>query len=129
MSAGVLQNIEIPIYRIVINVMVHKNCAKAVKLSKRLTKEFYKAYSWDNMYGAYVYSEKQNIHAIVLAQDAEIETIAHECFHAVMSVLQCKGIRYSQKSEECFAYVLGYLVSKVVEVKEQYDNTGKPKTE
>jgi hypothetical protein len=123
MSAGVLQNIEIPIYRIVINVMVHKNCAKAVKLSKRLTKEFYKQYDWKAMHGAYVYSEQNNIHSIVLAGDAGIETIAHECFHAVMSVLQLKGIGYSQKSEECFAYVLGYLVKKVVEVKQEYDKT------
>ena len=119
---GILRNVEIPIYRIVINVVIDKTCKKAIKLSKRLESNFLKYGQWRRTYGAYCHSVEENIHAIVLAGDANIETISHECFHAVMTVLQLNGVRYSQKSEEAFAYVLGYLTEQVYNIKKEYES-------
>lgn len=116
---GLVEDIEIPPYRIVVNVLIHEDCDKAVKLSRKVKKEFYKDHDWKSMYGAYIYSRETNIHAIVLASDAGIDTISHECFHATMDTLKCKGIEYCRESEECFAYVHGYLVKRVWEMKQK----------
>jgi len=66
---------------------------------------------WDfsEMHGCYFYYEKEGMHIIALSEDVSFGTIAHECFHATMSVLKCIGIEYSEGSEEAFAYVLGYM--------------------
>ena len=122
---GVLKNIEIPIYNIIINVIVDKDCNVGIKSTTRLKKEFYKRskkHFFKGALGMYVYSEKNNIHSIILSKDAGAGVIAHECFHAIMTILQLKGIKYSQKSEECFAYILGYLVEEVTKVKKYYND-------
>lgn len=116
-----MENIEIPLYRTVINLLIHDNCEKAVKMLSIIKKSYIREYDWGNMLGAYVAPPNQNIHAIVLAEDAGIDTISHECFHATMGVLQAKGIAYCEESEECFAYVLGYLTQKVWDFKQEYD--------
>lgn len=117
---GILENIEIPVFRMVVNVMIHDTCEEAVKLSHRMRK-IYKAYRWNNMIGCYVYNEEKNIHAIVLSKGADVDTVSHECFHAVMKMLQIKGVVYCEESEETFAYLLGYLTGKVWELNKQYN--------
>jgi hypothetical protein len=39
--------------------------------------------------------------------------IAHECFHAVYSILSNKGIQLSQETEEVYAYLLQFLINKI----------------
>jgi hypothetical protein len=39
----------------------------------------------------------------------EFGTLAHEIYHATCFVMDRKGIKYSKKSDEAFAYLIGYL--------------------
>lgn len=44
-----------------------------------------------------------------------INTITHECTHAVLKMLAFKGVQYSCDSEEIYAYYLSWLVESVVD--------------
>ena len=39
----------------------------------------------------------------------EIDTITHEIFHLVNSILQNRDIKYNKKNEEPYAYLIGHL--------------------
>lgn len=41
------------------------------------------------------------------------DTISHEVFHAVYSILSYVGITLSPDSEEAFSYLIGHLVSRI----------------
>ena len=47
-------------------------------------------------------------------------TIAHECLHATFRILQRKGIMYSEETEEAYAYMIDFLVSKVTIILKEY---------
>lgn len=122
-----LVNLEVPVFRIVINVVVAPSCKHAVKYTNQLHKYFYKRFKddksyWDSMFGAYLRNVKVNIHAIVLAEDCDIDTIAHEAFHCTHGVLNACGLRFSHKSEEAYAYLHGWLVKHLVDIKAQYQD-------
>lgn len=117
---GVLENLTIEMFRTVINVMIHDTCKDAVKISHRMRKVA-KKHNWDNMLGCFFYDEEENIFAIILSKNADIDTVAHECFHAVMRVIQVKGVVYCEESEEVFAYVLGWLTKEVWKINKAYN--------
>lgn len=48
--------------------------------------------------------------AIWLRPDASLAVVAHEAFHATFYVMEEKGIRLSDASEEAFAYYLEWLM-------------------
>lgn len=123
---GILKNIEIPLYKALINVAVDTTCADAIELGELMNEYFghFKEES-KNWFGAYLNNPEANLYCIVLSKDVTINTISHECFHAVMHILREKGIVYSAKSEECFAYVLGWLVDQVMQVFLEYQNQSK----
>lgn len=60
--------------------------------------------------------------SIIIVVDQEDESIfysvlAHECLHAVMDVLNSRGVEYSPKKEaanEAFTYYLSYLMKKAL---------------
>jgi len=41
--------------------------------------------------------------------------IAHECFHATEYTMEYVGIKHGEKSSECFAYFLTYLINALYE--------------
>lgn len=45
-----------------------------------------------------------------------IGTVAHEATHAAIGILRNKGIRLSNASEESYAYLVDFLVTKTLEV-------------
>lgn len=120
-TVGLVENIKIPLYRITINVLIAEDCDKAVNMSKIITKDYIRKYDWKSMNGAFIGLEDENIYAIVLSKNCGIETISHECFHATMCVLGVTGIKFCDKSEECFAYVIGYLTNEVYKLKKEFD--------
>lgn len=115
---GILENIEIPMYKTVVNLLVHKDCRKAAKMST-LLKPIYKDYAWETGDGWYIGDEELNLCTILLRRDATIVTITHECFHATMDILRRKGVIYCRKSEESFSHLHGWLVGEVVKIMEQ----------
>ena len=117
----ILRNIEIPVFSLILNLAIGKTCGDAIEVGETMKEAIghlvEESKSW---FGAYLHSEEMDICAIVLSEDAGVNTIAHECFHATMHMLRLKGAKYSHKSEECFAYFLGYLVEKVHNVMDEY---------
>lgn len=125
MITGLIDNIDIPLYNCVINVAINKNCAKALKFSPILKDAFYKKKDKQEMldwHGAYLYSHKKDIHVIVLRSDCSAGVVAHECFHAAMNILQMQGVKYCQKSEEAFAYFIGWLTDEVMKFRNSIKN-------
>lgn len=47
---------------------------------------------------------------IVLAEDSTVNTIVHECTHAVVYVLDYYSIAVSHEENEVMAYMMGYFV-------------------
>lgn len=46
----------------------------------------------------------------------DIGFLAHEVFHAVAEIMRTIGITFSEDSEEIYAYTVGYLMHKILEV-------------
>jgi hypothetical protein len=46
-----------------------------------------------------------------------IEAIAHEVWHVVMDHGRYIGLKHDQSSEESFAYLFGYLIKEIYELK------------
>ena len=49
-----------------------------------------------------------------------INTISHECFHFVHYLLDFMGSKLDSNSEECYAYLMGFVTEKVFDI--IYDN-------
>jgi hypothetical protein len=43
--------------------------------------------------------------------------IAHECFHAVYSILESKKIALCHETEEVYAYLIQFLVKEIIKIK------------
>lgn len=43
-----------------------------------------------------------------------LNTVVHEALHAVFAVMQSRGLRQTNKSEEAFTYYLGWVVEEMV---------------
>lgn len=46
----------------------------------------------------------------------DVDTLIHEVFHLVHSVLDCMGARLTNASEEAYAYLAGYYTKQIVEI-------------
>ena len=76
---------------------------------------------WINTDAVFWVHQKNNIWFIAFNKNKISHgTIAHECFHATVRVLQRKGIMYSEETEEAYAYMLDFLVGKVTEILKIY---------
>lgn len=107
-------NLEIPIYKVVLNILVADSVPKALKwlgADKECDKEFL-----DGANGIFYISDKG--HWIVAFNYKKLchGTISHESFHAVSAIMRKKGVVYGEKSEEAFAYLLDYLVTEIYKI-------------
>ena len=46
----------------------------------------------------------------------DIGFLAHEVFHAVAEIMRTIGVTFSENSEEIYAYTVGYLMHKILEL-------------
>jgi len=53
-----------------------------------------------------------------------IGLVAHEVYHATYSILAMKGIRPCYETEEVYAYLIQYLVTEILKIKENGGNSG-----
>lgn len=51
-------------------------------------------------------------HFVWLEEGADHSTIAHELLHVVCGIMRLRGVGFSRKSEETYAYTLSYLLDK-----------------
>jgi len=52
---------------------------------------------------------------IIWLRKKDVAVLAHEVFHVVHWILKYKGIYLSDDSQEAYAYLLEYLMSKIME--------------
>jgi hypothetical protein len=52
---------------------------------------------------------------IVLIREFDVNTIAHEAFHVVEALMEYIGCKLTNSSSEPWAYLLGYIVEKIME--------------
>ena len=55
---------------------------------------------------------------IFINVNSSIGTLAHECFHVVVRIMNIVGSQLTYESEEPYAYLLSYLVNEVNKVKD-----------
>lgn len=53
---------------------------------------------------------------LIISPDADINTICHEAFHITSGVLSDAGMGLCDKSEEGYAYLIGFIAEKIVKV-------------
>jgi hypothetical protein len=76
---------------------------------------------WVNTDAVFWVHQKNNIWFMVFNKNKiNHGTIAHECFHATARILQRKGIMYSEETEEAYAYLLDFLVTKTIEILKEH---------
>lgn len=56
-------------------------------------------------------------HYGIMFTKLSIEAIAHEVWHVVMDHGRYIGLKHDQSSEESFAYLFGYLIKEIYELK------------
>lgn len=103
-------NLEIPIYKTVLNVLVADSVKQAMKWM-RVYDEYPKEFDDSN---ACFHISKKGHWILAFRQDKLTPgTIAHECFHAVCGIMRSKGVYFCEESEEAYAYLLDYLISEI----------------
>jgi len=55
---------------------------------------------------------------------AESQTVGHECLHAVIHILNDRGVRFAPDSEEVYTYYLSFLIR---EVEKFFNRLDRPK--
>lgn len=53
------------------------------------------------------------VHIVWLNADSGVSQLAHECFHVAHSILQDRGMKLSDDSEEAYAYLIQFLFNKM----------------
>lgn len=110
-----VENVHVEIYHTWLNIYVGDtvyDCLFHADLLKNPDKE-----TWLNIHAVFWVCSKRNSWFIAFSKDKiNPGTIAHECFHATCRILKQKGMVYSEDSEEAYAYLLDYLVTKVTEL-------------
>ena len=54
---------------------------------------------------------------VIMFSKLSLEAIAHEVWHVVMDHGRYIGLKHDQNSEESFAYLFGYLIKEIYELK------------
>jgi len=99
--------IDIPLYNARVNIcLTTKAFLKIADLSEEDT-----AALPDDTYvdGWALKSTKGNVYNVALIRLSH-GVIAHELLHTTFDILRNAGVKYSEKSEEAFSYLHGYLV-------------------
>jgi hypothetical protein len=112
-------NLEIPIYKTVLNILIAKDVYSALKIigcHKEMEREY-----WDSANAVFNISPNGHWSLAFAAKKITPGTIAHECLHATFAILESKGIKYNRKSEEAFTYLLDYLVDEVTKIIEEHN--------
>ena len=50
---------------------------------------------------------------VLVKPNADVNTIAHESFHVAVTVLSDIGMKLSSKSEEAYAYLIGWVAEQI----------------
>lgn len=102
-------HISIPIYKAWIYVVA--DIEECVKLSSLKTGVQLNKYDFDAL-GMTVHGYGRNV--LWLPLNANVDTVVHECTHAVLNIFKTKGIDVDTDNQEPTAYLMGYVTQKVI---------------
>ena len=104
--------IEIPVYNSFIWVYVEESTESILKHVKKI----YGRNAPDDLFDLDEYTDARVViyngcpRAVIFKGDVTPPIVSHEMLHVVCSLLNNRGLRFSEDSEEAFCYLLGYLV-------------------
>lgn len=100
--------ITVPIYKSWVYVVININeCKHLAKLKTGMTLD-------DDEFaanGMTIYGHGRNI--IWLPENADIDTLAHECMHVVLNIFRVKGVSVDLENQEPTTYLVGYITGEV----------------
>lgn len=107
----IIKDIRIEVWNCNFNLLIGKTvykCFKDVDMTEGNDKSYFDC---NGMFT--IIKEKAFI--IAFKRDCiSYEYIAHEAFHAVVGMLQYKGLSLAYQSEEAYAYMVGHLVRTII---------------
>ena len=95
-------NLRIPIYRTCILLVVCKSVQDAA--------EEYKFSTEGEIAGCCITCDNGNVLIILGSGSITSDTVAHECYHAAMSIMETIGNKATYKNQEPHAYLIGHIV-------------------
>lgn len=110
---GEILHIFDPIYRqnyYYFNCKTEKNYQKLLKMKFKIDRELK-----DKDGGCEVYKQTGIDVCFIWSKGKDISVIAHEVFHAVHYVLERKGIKLSDETDESYAYLIQFLMKEILE--------------
>jgi hypothetical protein len=114
-----VDNIQIELYHTWLNIF----CGESVYLCLKETKTLgnTRKSDWEHTDGVFWIHNESNRWFIAFNWNKLTHgTIAHECFHATCGILRRKGIFLTEQTEEAYAYMIDFLVTKTTEYLKQY---------
>jgi len=103
-----IKRFTIPIYERVLKVIVCEDTKTGLETIGY--KEFDVEEDWIE---ATVVEDPKGTINVIIKPDATINTICHESFHVVTTVLGNAGMELCDKSEEAYAYLIGWVAERI----------------
>ena len=112
-----IKRFTIPIYERILKVIVCEDTKTG--LEAIAYKEFDGEEDWIE---ATVIEDPKGAINVIIKSDATINTICHESFHVVTAVLDGAGMGLCDKSEEAYAYLIGWVAERIEKSIDSYTN-------
>jgi hypothetical protein len=113
------RKISVPIYGIDVNIIVLGKDEDHAKLLPNLPNDLLEGSTV-----AHCIIDDTGNASIILDKDyCDDDTVTHEVFHLTIAILNSAGIRMSDKSEEAYAYLNGYLNGKILKIIDKIKST------
>lgn len=107
-----VEKFKIPIYSTRVTIVQGKDLQK---IGRALRLKYPKDWTFENTTAITSFRGKKGVF-MVFKKGVSAGVIAHECLHAAGGILSDKGYRYEPDNDEPMAYLLGYMVDKVVKI-------------
>lgn len=101
------REIVIPIYGRLLNIIVTDDIQEALR-----SIDFHDFNESETLEGT-VLTDDNGLMNLIIKPDADMNTICHESFHVMYNVLSDAGMKLCDKSEEGFAYLIGWVAGEV----------------
>lgn len=110
-----IKRFQIPIYERELRVFVCEDIKSG--LDSMNIKEFEGEEEWVE---ATVIEHDDGYLLVIIQPNATIGTISHEALHVTVSVLDYAGVKLSSKSEEAYAYLIGWVAERIEKAIKSY---------
>lgn len=106
--------IPVPLYRTSVHVLIGVSEKETKKYYKKLGGEKPEYCEMGETTEALTVCDRSGLVFILLSEKACHSIVAHEMLHATFYILDSRGIKLNDSSEEAFTYLLGYLMKEYI---------------